>query len=211
MMLTLFTKSVLPPKNVNMTFSWTLYLECNNSSTYDDVIKWKYFPRYWPFVRGIHRSPVDLSHKGLWRGALMFSFINGWANTREAGDLRRHRAHYDVTVMYIVTLHIGLQPYRMHRVSRWSGEWGHHRLSMFGAYSVPCQYLTTDWRRPVSHHPHRYNCKQLRNSSSFAYLKSCYKLRAGASVYTDVAIPDSIQASVQSIPPHNNIRIYQLW
>ena len=30
-----------------------------NLSTYgfhDDVIKWKHFPRYWPFVRGIHRS-----------------------------------------------------------------------------------------------------------------------------------------------------------
>ena len=30
----------------------------------DDVIKWKYFPRYWPFVRGIHRSPVNSPHKG---------------------------------------------------------------------------------------------------------------------------------------------------
>ena len=25
--------------------------------------------------------------------------INGWVNNRETGDLRRHRAHYDVTVM----------------------------------------------------------------------------------------------------------------
>ena len=25
----------------------------------DDVIKWKPFPRCWPTVRGIHRSPVD--------------------------------------------------------------------------------------------------------------------------------------------------------
>ena len=45
---------------------------------HDDVIKWK-------------------------RGTLMFSLIcvwtNGWVNNREAGDLRRHRAHYDVTVM----------------------------------------------------------------------------------------------------------------
>ena len=24
-------------------------------SLHDDVIKWKHFPRYWPFVRGIHR------------------------------------------------------------------------------------------------------------------------------------------------------------
>ena len=26
---------------------------------HDDVIKWKHFSRYWPFVRGIHRSPVN--------------------------------------------------------------------------------------------------------------------------------------------------------
>ena len=44
-------------------------------------------------------SPVT----GQWRGALMFSlicaWINGWVNNGEAGDLRRHRAHYDVAVM----------------------------------------------------------------------------------------------------------------
>ena len=72
---------------------------------HDDVIKWKHFPRYWPFVRGIHRSPMNSPHKGQWRAALMFCFficawMNGWVNNREAGDLRRHRAHYDVTVMY---------------------------------------------------------------------------------------------------------------
>ena len=49
----------------------------------------------------------DVSHwlgtKAQWRGALMFSlicaWINVWVNNREAGDLRRHRAHYYVTVM----------------------------------------------------------------------------------------------------------------
>ena len=39
---------------------------------HDAVIKWKHFPRNWPFVRGIHRSPVNSPHKGQWRGALMF-------------------------------------------------------------------------------------------------------------------------------------------
>ena len=70
---------------------------------HDDVIKWKHFPRYWPFVRGIHRWPVDSPHKGQWRGALMFSLMcvrtNGWINSWYAGDLRRHMAHCDVTVM----------------------------------------------------------------------------------------------------------------
>ena len=31
---------------------------------HDDIITWKSFPYYWPFVRGIHRSPVDSPHKG---------------------------------------------------------------------------------------------------------------------------------------------------
>ena len=70
---------------------------------HDDVIKWNHFSRYWPFVRGIHQSPANSPHKGQWRGAVMFSlicaWINGWVNNREAGDLRRHRSHYDVTVM----------------------------------------------------------------------------------------------------------------
>ena len=75
---------------------------------HDNVIKWKYFPRHWPFVRGIHRWPVNSPHKGLWRRALMFSlicaWIRGWVNNREAGDLRRHRAHCDVTVMRVLAL-----------------------------------------------------------------------------------------------------------
>ena len=74
-------------------------------SHHDDVIKWKHFPRYWPFVRGIHRSSVNFPHKGQWRGTSMFSLIcpwtNGWVNNRDAGPLWRHRVHYDVTVMQI--------------------------------------------------------------------------------------------------------------
>ena len=75
----------------------------SSSNDYDDVIKWKHFPRYWPFVRETHRSPVNSPHKGQWRGALMSSLIcasmNDWVNNREAGDLRRHRTHFDVTEM----------------------------------------------------------------------------------------------------------------
>ena len=72
---------------------------------HDNVIKWKPFPRYWPFVWEIHRSPVNSPHKGQWRRALMFSLIcvwkTGWVNNREAGELRRYRANYDVIVLII--------------------------------------------------------------------------------------------------------------
>ena len=81
--------------NTGVSTGWT--------PVHDDVIKWKRFPRYWPFVRGIHRSPVNSPHKCQWRGALMLTlicaWIHGWVNNRGAGDLRRHRAHYDVIVM----------------------------------------------------------------------------------------------------------------
>ena len=72
--------------------------------------KCKHFPRYWPFARGIHRSPVNSTHKGQWRSALMFSlicaWINGWLNNNEAGDLRYHCVHYDVTVMLAVDISV---------------------------------------------------------------------------------------------------------
>ena len=57
------------------------------------------------FVREIHRSLVNSPHKGQWRGALMFSLICTWRNgcaiNRDAGDLKHHRAHYNVTIIFI--------------------------------------------------------------------------------------------------------------
>ena len=51
-----------------------------------------------------YTRPVNSPHKGQWRVALMFFFIcawkHGWVKHREAGDLRRHHAHYDVTVLW---------------------------------------------------------------------------------------------------------------
>ena len=60
-----------------------------------DVIRWKHFPLYWPFVR------ETTGHQD--SDALMFYLIRtwtkGWANNRDVGDLRHHRRHYDVTVI----------------------------------------------------------------------------------------------------------------
>ena len=90
------------PMQLIFIYGWLIF------KWHDDVIKWKHFPRYWPFVRGIHWSPVNSPHKVQWRGALMLplicAWINVWANNREAGDLRRYRAHYDVTVMSCIDL-----------------------------------------------------------------------------------------------------------
>ena len=82
----------------------TFWIDTYWYTKHDDVVNWKHFLRYWPFVRGIHRYPVNFPHKCQWRGAKMFSFVcawmNDWVNNGEAGDLRHHRAQYDVTLMH---------------------------------------------------------------------------------------------------------------
>ena len=89
----------------HFALAYAVIFYCNTRAFYshDDVIKYIHFPPHWPFLRGIHRCPVNSPSKGQWRGALMFTLIcariNGWVNNREAGDLRCNRAHYDVIVM----------------------------------------------------------------------------------------------------------------
>ena len=56
----------------------------------DDVMTWKRFRRYWPFVRGIHRSPVDSPHKG---PVNVFAQAKCWTNSGVAVDVMHHDAH----------------------------------------------------------------------------------------------------------------------
>ena len=62
------------------TFSASLGIYAGNSPVTDDF----------PTQRPVARSFAVL---------LIYSWINGWENNGEAGDLRRHRAHYDAIVM----------------------------------------------------------------------------------------------------------------
>ena len=94
--------TVLSPKYAIVPVEWRRYIGSAIWDSFDDVIKWKYFPRHWPFVQGIHQSPVNSPHKGQWRGALMFSVICAWTssltNNGDAADLRHHRIHDDAIV-----------------------------------------------------------------------------------------------------------------
>ena len=57
---------------------------------------------------GEFTGPGEFPTQSQWRGALMFTlicvWINGWVNNHEAGDLRRHRGHYDFNVMRLLWL-----------------------------------------------------------------------------------------------------------
>ena len=50
----------------------------------------------------IHRTKA--SDAEFWCFLWSTPWINGWVNNREAGDLRRYRAHYDVIVIRVLIL-----------------------------------------------------------------------------------------------------------
>ena len=64
---------------------------------------WRHQMETYSALLAINAGNSPATHKGRWRGSLMLSLIcaqiNGWVNNCEAGGSRRHRAHYDITVM----------------------------------------------------------------------------------------------------------------
>ena len=67
------------------------------------------FPRYWPFVRGIHWSPVNSPQKVQWRWVFMFYLICTWtnslANNGDAGDsLQWHHNERDGVSIISLTI-----------------------------------------------------------------------------------------------------------
>ena len=70
---------------------------------HDDVIRWKYFPRYWPFCGEFtgHRWILltKASDAELWYFLWSAPATNGWVNNRSTCDLRRHRTQHDIIAM----------------------------------------------------------------------------------------------------------------
>ena len=96
--------------------------ECVNlmpEITHDDVIRWKHFRVTGHLCReftGRRWIPcTKVSDAELW----CFLWINAWVYNREAGDLRRHCAHYDVIVMDLCNWFIHCSLGAKHRYQLW--------------------------------------------------------------------------------------------
>ena len=95
-------------KNIFILIKITQYHRTNihQIDHHYDVIKWKHFTRFplWGQSNGHRWIPLT---KASGADFLVFSLIcawtNIWENNRDTDDLRRHRAHYDATVM--ITCH----------------------------------------------------------------------------------------------------------
>ena len=78
---------------------------------HDDIIKWKHFCFTFPlwgestWYRWI---PLTKASDAEFLYSFTCVWTNGWENNRNDGYLRRHRAHYDVTVMCISILYYSL-------------------------------------------------------------------------------------------------------
>ena len=87
-----------------------------------------------------YRWPVNSPHKGQWHGTLMFSLIcawtDNWADNEDAGDLRRHHAHYDVIVMN--------HPYYHRWGNAWCKYWSPNKIDL-NVY-IWCFKIHFDWQ-----------------------------------------------------------------
>ena len=91
----------IPLGRAGQLFRNWLELRCPQKPAHDDVIKWKHFPRYWPFVRGIHRSPVNSPQRPVTRSFDVFFDLHpnkrlskhwwGWWFDTPSCPLWRHR------------------------------------------------------------------------------------------------------------------------
>ena len=59
----------------------------------------------------------------LWCYFMICAWRNGWVNNRDAGDLRRHRVHYDVTGCIKAVLRTAITPHGQCRISVWLKIW----------------------------------------------------------------------------------------
>ena len=91
------------------------YASCSRYTAFsfhDDVIKWKHFRVLLALFEGNPPVTGSSPHKGQWCRALMSSlicaWIYGWVNNQDAGDLRRYRADYDVTLMSLQLANCGV-------------------------------------------------------------------------------------------------------
>ena len=76
---------------------------------------------------------------------LICAWTISWANNRDAGDLRRYRAHYDNTV--IMLTHIGVElghQYRWQYLNQWLSKYK-QRLSGKCVWKFRCQYGRLDF------------------------------------------------------------------
>ena len=137
---------------------------------YSAVSWWRHQMETFSVLLDLCGPNPDSHQKGQWRGSLMFSLINSWANNRDAGDLRLHRAHYDVNVMVDDTLRYMSSSSHRHssmdalKKAKWTGFISSPRL-------ICILYMSSCWQN-VGHrlHPklstHRWNLQVSAGSSN---------------------------------------------
>ena len=121
----------------------------DHQQPHDDVIRWKHFPRYWPFVREIHRLPVNPPHKGQW--VLMFSLI--WAWTNDWVNIRKviwDAVWFIMTSLWYVVLTVQDKHWNRNvftLTETWHfHQWLHWKLSKWQLPMHPLMKISSKWR-----------------------------------------------------------------
>ena len=94
--------------------------------------------------------------------SLIWAWIKDWVNNREAGDLRRHRAHYDVTVMWVGG------PASRYYLNRSSFNINWHPGTNFGELWIKLQNVSFN---KITFHAHLHSTKCIQWDFSHIWIK----------------------------------------
>ena len=99
--------------------SWSSFLVWNHWAMFMNGSWWRrhFFPRHWPFGQW---SPVNSLTKAS-DAELWYVLWSALSRNHEAADLGRHRAHYDVIVLWIDQLPCMAQAFSRNAVHEWYG------------------------------------------------------------------------------------------
>ena len=106
---------------------------------------------------------------------LICAWTNGWANDRDADDLRRHRAYYDVTCVAESSVFL----------EKYSGYWcpGYANSHDIGTVVQTCSFLSSMWND--LHHSHHLGVDNIKENKWHFYVSRKTFVRKG-SIICDV-------------------------
>ena len=136
-------------------------LTCNNTWWRHEM---ETFSSYWPFVKGIHRLPVDSPHKGQWRRASISSLMCAWKTVEQRVDMpviwetmmfMSHHHNYTTNANSKCNFYVKCLGKCQISQGQTSTEFGIHNIEPWHWYEVrPLNLASGAWSSHHQYHPY---------------------------------------------------------
>ena len=139
--------SLATPHSSPMSECWHRWV-----TYYCDVMIWKHFPHYWPFVRRIHRSPANQTGLVMWCFGFHFIMLNRLLNKQY--DDWRFETHWRCCYVTTMRNDVCSVVFMWYSTESWCRDHSEYGLSQWET-TLQCNVVSR-WLSPCSN-PQCYN------------------------------------------------------